>query len=246
MPLAKKTYFLPLLFLSLTGCETLEDRIYGDTVPVDRSDPTPPSVQLIIPDDYLYQSLTGNRPTLVTTDVIVTDTPEYARAGKLSFPTIERETHRLAYTVVATDPEGVRAVIANDIEVTPWCWRESRTPPQPWPAEPFTIEGNRFERDASAPTATTRLPLRHEFSLQLGEENPACPAERPTMIGAIVRLTGAATNFGSDRAVETASIHIEFSVAGTGASSGYADGIIRTYCIYDPADPEPYVCPPDD
>ena len=243
MPFAKKIYFLPLFCVTLTGCETLEDRIYGDTVPVDRSDTTPPGVQLIIPDDYLYLSLTGNRRTPVTTDLIVTDTPEYARAGKLASPTIERSTHRLAYTVVATDPEGVRAVIANDIEVTPWCWKESRTPPQPWPADPYFIEGNRFERDASGTTATTRLPLRHEFSLQLGEESPACPAERPTMIGAIVRFTGAATNFGSDR---TAPIHIEFSVAGTGAASGYADGIIRTYCIYDPADPEPYVCPPDD
>lgn len=246
MPLPEKTKFLLVLVLALAGCETLEDRIYGDTVPIDRSDTTPPSVQLIVPDDYLYLSLTGNRRTRVTSDLIVTDTPEYARAGKLSLPTIERETHRLAYTVVATDPEGVRAVIANDIEVTPWCWRESRTPPQPWPAEPYIIEGNRFERRASETTATTRLPLRHEFSLQLGEESPACPAERPTMIGAIVRLTGAATNFGSDRTAETAPIHIEFSVAGAGAGSGYADGIIRTYCTYDPSDPEPYVCPPSD
>jgi len=201
---------------------------------------------LIIPDDHLDRLLTDNRRERVIADLIVSGTPEYARAGKLSMPTIERSEHRLAYTVVATDPEGVRAVIANDIEVTPWCWKESRTPPQPVPAEPFYIEGNRFERSPSETTATTRLPLRHEFSLQLGAESPACPAERPTMIGAIVRFTGAALNFGSDRAVETASMNIEFLIAGTGAATAAPDGIIRTYCTYDPADPEPYECPPND
>ena len=246
MPIIKKHISLPLLVLALSGCETLEDRIYGDTVPIDRSDTTPPGVQLIIPDDYLDRLLTDNRRDRVIADLIVTDTPEYARAGKLAMPTIERSEHRLAYTVVATDPEGVRTVIANDIEVTPWCWKESRTPPQPLPAEPFFIEGNRFEHDASVATATTRLPLRHEFSLRLGEESPACPSERPTMIGAIVRFTGSALNFGSDRAVETATMHIEFLIAGTGAATAAPDGIFRTYCMYDPTEPESYECPPDD
>ncbi len=237
---------LPLLLLSLSGCETLEDRTFGDTVPIDLDDPTPPSVELIVPNDYLLSVYdnSGYAPTIV--DLSVTDEARFARAGNLANPSSTRSAHQLAYSIVARDPDGVRAVIASAIEITPWCMTDEEVPQSPVKGTLFTIEGARTERSRLASSATTRLPLRHQFFLEIEPMSELCPENHPVLIGMVAKLTGAALNFNTGPLVETAPVFIEFANVGASGRGGpWTDGRIPIGCVPIPADPNPRDCPED-
>lgn len=236
--------------LVLSGCQQLTDRTFGDTVPINLDDDTPPSVELIVPDEYLVREYTPDGARTVESDLRATITTGlYARAGKLSNPTSTRTVHQLAYTVVANDPDGVRAVIASNIPVTPWCAREpsgsAPSPPEPRPATVYFVDGDRTERSRLAESATTRLPLRHEFAVQLGEESDRCPEDRPVLFGVVIELQGAALNFNTGPLVQTQSAIIEIGLAGRAASSGWNPGPIWVACNLDPDAPPSDLCDDD-
>ena len=240
-----KTLFI-LSALALPSCEGLSDRTFGDTVPINLNDSTPPSVEVIIPNDYLLivYNYGGYEPT--TVDLSVTNETKFARAGNLANPSSTRSAHQLAYSVIARDPEGVRAVIASTIEVTPWCMTAEAVPQSPVQGTLFTIEGARTERGRLDSTATTRLPLRHQFFLEIEPMSDLCPENHPVLIGMVAKLTGAALNFNTGPLVETAPVYIAFADIGAGGRGGpWFDGGRRIGCVPMPPTPVPRDCPED-
>jgi len=232
--------------LALASCESVLDRTFGDTVPIDLEDPTPPSVELIIPNDYLLSVYQVGGYTPTTVDLSVTTEREFARAGNLANPSSTRTAHQLAYSIIARDPDGVRAVIASTIEVTPWCMTDAAVPQSPVIGERFTIDGTRTERSRLDSSATTRLPLRHQFFLEIEQMSSLCPESEPVLLGMVAKLTGAALNFNTGPLVETAPVYVEFANVGSSGRGGpWFDGGIRIGCLPDPADPTPRDCPED-
>lgn len=193
MPHLSSTARLGLIgvVLLLAGCASLSEALFGRPVTVDRSDSSPPTVQILIADVYVRDPDPG--------DFVVTT----ADASACTHP-------RIIMAVSADDPEGVRYVQLDDITIDPTCApipvrrSDGRPPPPPTftRAPTVTVAGERTGLPDSSATAQTRIThLKQLYLAQaLYERSSFCPADRPIIGGARVRVTARAGNFGGGTA----------------------------------------------
>ncbi len=187
--LSTRRVFISFLLLSavvLSGCDTIIDALFGQTVPVNRSDVSPPTVRLLVADVYVKDPHPG--------DFIVTNS---ARTAWVE-PSI-------MITVSADDPQGVKFVQLDNITVEPMCsavpmGRDGRPPAPPsyTRAPAVTVTGDINGLPDSSPSATTRITLIKRLTIvpRLHTVSGYCPADRPQLGGATIRLRARAGNFG--------------------------------------------------
>lgn len=180
-----KVVVLVLLGVLLSGCDSVVQALFGESVTVDRNDSSPPTVRLIITDVYVKDPHPG--------DFIVTNT---ARSAWIE-PSI-------ILSVVADDPQGVKYAQLDEISIEPMCSRvpmsrDGRPPAPPSytsaPAVSVPGEWNGLPDDST--TATTRITLVKRLTVvpRLHMVSGFCPADRPQLGGATIRVRARAGNF---------------------------------------------------
>ncbi len=225
------------LCLMLTSCSSIVSALFGDSVEVNSSDSSPPSVRISVADVYVRDPDPG--------DFVVS--------------TVDRSAQVSGYVMVSAfgeDSQGVRFVEILDITIEPTCaptpvGRDGRPPAPPtFLRAPVTvISGQRAETPASSSVATTRVPVFKSINLRGGsvEASRWCPEDRPLLGNAIARIRARAANFGggvSDTAIASLSLQrissagagVGFPSVGSSGGSGSSCADVGTACMTQPAE----------
>lgn len=191
---------LLVLVLLVAGCVPILDAIFGDPVPVDESDTSPPTVRILINDIYL---------TAPEGDFSVMSADRRAIAWGPSF----------TFGVAGDDPQGIRYVGYDDIEITARC-RNSGTSPTYVERAYRTLPGDRVENTGAEGRATTRLLAIKRVVVDVDDVETRCGSPYPVLSEVVVRLKGIAGHFGTQPEVSTGTARISISPPAPPPSGG--------------------------